>query len=110
MGAVAKIQNPVSPARKAELMKDVKAKVRGVALPLLTFYQEDGEVDHVGMTAYVKQMIADGLVEGKGVILAVASGGDFPSLSIQERKNTAKTVIEAADGKVPCFLSVQESH
>merc|ERR1711988_1702201 len=64
----------------------------------------------MGMTAYVKQMIKDGLVEGKGVILAVASGGDFPSLSIGERKNTAKTVIEAAEGKVPCFLSVQESH
>merc|ERR1711988_1589931 len=64
----------------------------------------------MGMTAYVKQMIKDGLVEGKGVILAVASGGDFPSLSIVERKATAKTVIEAANGSVPCFLSVQESH
>lgn len=104
------IHNPVTPERKAELMKDVKAKVRGVALPLLTFYQEDGTVNHEGMTAYVQQMIKDGLVEGKGVILAVASGGDFPSLSIGERKNTAKTVIEAAAGKVPCFLSVQESH
>jgi 4-hydroxy-tetrahydrodipicolinate synthase len=104
------VHNPVSPERKAELMKDVKAKVRGIALPLLTFYQEDGSVDHAGMTAYVKQMIKDGLVEGKGVILAVASGGDFPSLSIEERKATAKTIIEAADGKVPCFLSVQESH
>lgn len=104
------MHNPVSAERKAELMKDVKAKVRGVALPLLTFYQQDGSVDHAGMTAYVKQMIADGLVEGKGVILAVASGGDFPSLSVQERKNTAKTIIEAAEGKVPVFLSVQESH
>jgi len=110
MHALAAVQNPVSPERKAELMKDVKAKVRGVALPLLTFYKEDGTVDHAGMTAYVKQMIKDGLVEGKGVILAVASGGDFPSLSIEERKATAKTVIEAANGTVPCFLSVQESH
>jgi 4-hydroxy-tetrahydrodipicolinate synthase len=108
--ASTKVQNPVSAERKAELMQDVKAKVRGVALPLLTFYQEDGQVDHAGMTAYVQQMIKDGLVEGKGVILAVASGGDFPSLSIAERKATAKTVIEATDGKVPCFLSVQESH
>lgn len=105
-----RVHNPVSPERKAELMKEVKAKVRGIALPLLTFYQEDGNVDHAGMTSYVKQMIKDGLVEGKGVILAVASGGDFPSLSIEERKATAKTVIEAANGSVPCFLSVQESH
>jgi len=104
------VHNPVSPERKAELMKDVKAKVRGVALPLLTFYQKDGNVDHAGMTSYVKQMVKDGLVTGKGVILAVASGGDFPSLSIEERKATAKTVIEAANGSVPCFLSVQESH
>lgn len=106
----ARVQNPVSADRKAELLNDVKAKVRGVALPLLTFYKEGGEVDHASMTSYVKQMIKDGLVEGKGVILAVASGGDFPSLSIEERKATAKTVIEAANGSVPCFLSVQESH
>mmetsp|Transcript_108926 Transcript_108926/g.209299 ORF Transcript_108926/g.209299 Transcript_108926/m.209299 type:complete len:358 (-) Transcript_108926:162-1235(-) len=105
-----RIHNPVSEERKLELLKDVKAKVRGVALPLLTFYSEDGQVDHAGMTAYVKQMIEDGCVEGKCVILAVASGGDFPSLSIAERKATAKTVIEAANGSVPCFLSVQESH
>jgi dihydrodipicolinate synthase/N-acetylneuraminate lyase len=83
--------------------------VRGVALPLLTFYQDDGQVDHPGMAAYVKQMIADGLVEGKGFIIAVASGGDFPSLSMEERKATALTVINAANGSVPCFLSVQES-
>merc|ERR1740117_1082303 len=105
-----RVQHPVSAVRKAELMKDVKAKVKGVALPLLTFYQEDGTVDHPGMTSYVKQMIADGLVEGTGVILAVASGGDFPSLSIDERKAAAKTIIDAANGSVPIFLSVQESH
>lgn len=92
------------------MLADVKAKVRGVALPLLTFYTESGEVDHAGMTEYMKLMINDGCVEGKCVVLAVASGGDFPSLSIAERKAAAKTVIEAADGKVPCFLSVQESH
>lgn len=92
------------------LTAEVKKKVRGVALPLLTFYNEDGTVNHPGMTKYVKQMIKDGCVEGQCVILAVASGGDFPSLSIQERKETAKTVIEAAEGKVPIFLSVQESH
>jgi len=105
-----KVHNPVSEERKLELLKDVKSKVKGIALPLLTFYKEDGQVDHAGMASYVKMMIADGLVEGKGVILAVASGGDFPSLSVAERKATAKTVIEAAEGKVPCFLSVQESH
>lgn len=105
-----RIHNPVSQERKAELLKDVKSKVKGVALPLLTFYKDDNTVDHVGMTAYVKQMIKDGCVEGKCVILAVASGGDFPSLSVQERKDTAKTVLDAAEGKVPMFLSVQESH
>jgi len=104
------VHNPVSEERKANLLKEVKAKVRGIALPLLTFYQDNGTVDHGAMTKYVQQMIADGLVEGKGVILAVASGGDFPSLSLAERKATAKTVIEAAGDKVPCFLSVQESH
>lgn len=110
VGFAQKVTNPVTAERKASLLEEVKAKVRGVALPLLTFYQEDGQVDHVGMAKYVKQMISDGCVEGKCVILAVASGGDFPSLSIEERKATAKTVIEAAEGKVPCFLSVQESH
>ena len=105
-----RVHNPVSAERKAELLRDVKAKVRGIALPLLTFYQEDGSVDHAGMTSYVHGMMADGVVEGKGVILAVASGGDFPSLSMEERKATAKTIIDAAHGGVPCFLSVQESH
>lgn len=105
-----RVAHPVSAERKAELLRDVKAKVRGVALPLLTFYQDNGEVDHPGMAAYVRQMVADGLVEGKGVILAVASGGDFPSLEIAERMAAAQTIIDAANGSVPCFLSVQESH
>jgi 4-hydroxy-tetrahydrodipicolinate synthase len=109
-GSAQKVHNPVSPERKAELLKDVKAKVKGIALPLLTLYKKDGAVDHDAMTKYVQQMMADGLTEGKGVILAAASGGDFPSLSIGERKNIAKTVVKATGGKVPVFLSVQESH
>jgi hypothetical protein len=40
------VSNPVSEQRKMDLLKDVKAKVRGIALPLLTFYQDNGEVDH----------------------------------------------------------------
>lgn len=105
-----KVANPVSLERKAELVKDVKAKVKGIALPLLTLYQSDGSVDHAAMTSYVQQMISDGLVEGKGVILTAASGGDFPSLSVGERKNIAQTVVAAAAGRVPVFLSVQETH
>lgn len=107
---MAKVRNPVDPARKAQLTREVKEKVRGIALPLLTFYQDDGTVDHPAMAAYVKRMISDGLVEGKGFILAAASGGDFPVLSIDERKAIAKTVVDAASGKVPVFLSVQETH
>merc|ERR1740138_627967 len=107
---VPKIHNPVSPERKAELVKEVKEKVKGIALPLLTLYKKDGTVDHEAMTQYVQQMMKDGLKEGTGIILAAASGGDFPSLSIGGRKNIAKTVVDAAGGKVPVFLSVQESH
>mmetsp|Transcript_47621 Transcript_47621/g.92094 ORF Transcript_47621/g.92094 Transcript_47621/m.92094 type:complete len:360 (-) Transcript_47621:53-1132(-) len=107
---VTQVQYPASRERIAQLTAEVKEKVRGVALPLLTFYRQDGSVDHAAMTVYVKQMIADGLVEGKGIILAAASGGDFPVLTVEERKSIAKTVQDATEGKVPVFLSVQETH
>jgi len=89
----------------------IKENIQGVVVPVLTNYfnNTDKDIDHDSIAANVKYVVSRGVVKGNGILLSGASGGDFPDLSTSERKEVAKTIITAADGKVPVLVCVQST-
>merc|ERR1712070_1020336 len=83
-------------ASQVPSLLDVKETVRGVVGPLPTLYHENLTINTGAMKAEVEYLISQGFVTGRGALLVGAVGGDFPMLTIAERKLIAKTVAEAA--------------
>ena len=59
------------------------------------YLKEDRSVDHAATAENVSFIVRRGVVRGRGVLLAVGAGGDFPTLTVDERKQVAKTIVES---------------
>ena len=88
---------------------DVKQALRGPMIPVITNLQEDLSVDHAATGRNVGYVVERGVMRGRGVLLAVGAGGDFPMLTVDERKEVAKTVVEAA-GETPVLVGTQDTN
>lgn len=88
---------------------EVKRTLRGPMIPVITNLKEDLSVDHAAIRENVRYIVERGVVRGHGVLLAVGAGGDFPVLSVQERKATARTIVEAAAGETPVLVGAQDT-
>ncbi|MBS1252079.1 MAG: 4-hydroxy-tetrahydrodipicolinate synthase [Anaerolineales bacterium] len=75
-------------------------KIKGVIVPLLTPFDEGGEVNPAATKRLVEFLIARGV---RGLFPA-GTTGEGPLLTIQERRQLAKAVVEAADGRVPVIV------
>jgi 4-hydroxy-tetrahydrodipicolinate synthase len=89
---------------------EVKATLRGPMVPVLTHYKSDLTVDHGAVRENVRTLVGRGLVRGQGVLLAGGAGGDFPLLTLEERKQVARTVVEAAGGRTPVVVGAQDTN
>ena len=89
---------------------DVKLTLRGPMVPVLTHYHDDLSVDPAAIRENVRTLVGRGLVRGRGVLLAGGAGGDFPMLSLDERQQVARTVVEAADGRTPVVVGAQDTN
>ncbi len=88
-------------------ISEVKQTLRGPMIPVVTNYADDLTVDHAAIRENVRIDVERGVVQGTGVLLAVGAGGDFPLLSLEERKAVARTIVEAADGRTPVLVGAQ---
>jgi 4-hydroxy-tetrahydrodipicolinate synthase len=88
----------------------VKQTLRGPMVPVLTHYNDDHSIDHSAIRDNVRTLVSRGLVRGQGVLLAAGAGGDFPMLTLDERKQVAKTVVEAAEGRTPVVVGAQDTN
>lgn len=92
------------------IIAEVKQSLRGVMVPVLTHYKADLSIDHAAIRENVRTLIGRGLVHGKGVLLAGGAGGDFPMLTLEERKQVAKTIVDAAEGVTPVVVGTQDTN
>ena len=88
----------------------VKQTLCGPMIPELTSFDSQLAVDHGAIRANVETTIERGIVNGRGVLLAAGAGGDFPMLTLEERKAVSRTIVEAADGRAPVLVGVQGTH
>jgi len=72
---------------------------RGMIIPLLTPFQEDGSLDEQALRRLARRLIAAG-VHG---LFPAGSTGEFFALSQEERCRVIEIVIEEAAGQVPVY-------
>jgi 4-hydroxy-tetrahydrodipicolinate synthase len=73
---------------------------RGTFTVMVTPFDAGGEVDAVALAAFTRWQIDQG-IHG---LIPLGSTGEFLSLSRDERRLVAQTVIEAAAGRVPVLI------
>ena len=89
---------------------EVKQTLRGPMIPVITNLKADLSIDHAAIRQNVRYVIDHGIVKGHGVLLAVGAGGDFPMLTVDERKAAAKTIYDAAEGQTPVLVGSQSTN
>jgi 4-hydroxy-tetrahydrodipicolinate synthase len=83
-------------------------RLRGCFLAVPTLFNErDFSLNLDGMRRHVSFMIENGLRLGNATFLVNGASGEFPVLSIDERRRTAEAVISVAAGKVGVIVGAQ---
>jgi 4-hydroxy-tetrahydrodipicolinate synthase len=75
-------------------------KIKGVIVPLLTPFDQRGEVD----LAAVKRLVEFLIERGVHGLFPGGTTGEGPLLTNQERRQLAEAVVRAADGRVPVIV------
>jgi Dihydrodipicolinate synthase/N-acetylneuraminate lyase len=89
---------------------DVKKKIRGPMIPVITSLNKDLSIDASAIKEEVNFLIEHGIMEGQGVLLAAGAGGDFNMLSLEERKLVCRTVVEASENRIPVLVGAQDTN
>ncbi len=89
---------------------EVKQVLRGPMIPVITNLNDDLSVDHAAIRSNVSYVVERGITDGHGVLLAAGAGGDFPMLSLDERKRVVETIVAAANGRVRVLVGAQDTH
>jgi 4-hydroxy-tetrahydrodipicolinate synthase len=91
-------------------IQEVKRTLCGPMIPVITNLKDDLSVDLEAIKYNVNYVVERGIVKGRGVLLAVGAGGDFPMLTVQERKDVARAILDAAAGRVPVLIGAQDTN
>lgn len=81
--------------------KDLKDKIRGVVVVMITPFKEDYELDEDGLRRLTRFLIDSGIKEGKGILVPAGSTGECPMLTDEERERIFKIVKDEAKDTVP---------
>lgn len=91
-------------------VEQAKQTLRGPMIPVITNLKDDCSIDHESIIANVHHVIEHGIGTGHGVLLAAGAGGDFPMLTLDERKSVVETIVRAADGRAPVLAGAQDTN
>jgi dihydrodipicolinate synthase/N-acetylneuraminate lyase len=82
-------------------------RLGGCYLAVPTLFDDDLALNLDGMRRHVEFMLAGGLREGNAVLLVNGAAGEFPVLSLDERRQTAETVVRAASARIAVIVGAQ---
>ena len=83
--------------------------LRGAVVAVPTPFHDDFSLDLDALRANIEVMIERGVRTGDGVLLVAGAGGEFPTLTHEERVAVMRTSVEAAAGRVPTVTSIQHT-
>lgn len=89
--------------------KEAISRWRGAFLPVLTIFKDNLQLDEKATADNVRALVKRGAKTGNTVFLAVGAGGEFPVLTVDERKAAAKAIVDAAGGKAPVIVGCQDN-
>ena len=81
-------------------------KIEGVFPPLITIFDEDRNIDFNSMKKHIDFLIEND-VDG---IAILGTTGEFFSLSMDEKKNLVKNVLEYVKGRIKVIVGVAETN
>jgi dihydrodipicolinate synthase/N-acetylneuraminate lyase len=82
-------------------------RLGGCYLAVPTLFDDDLSLNLDGMRHHVEFMLAGGIRENNAVLLVNGAAGEFPVLSIEERRQTVETVVRAAHGQIAVIVGAQ---
>jgi dihydrodipicolinate synthase/N-acetylneuraminate lyase len=89
----------------------LKKKLEGCYITVPTMFRDpDLEVDTAAIQRHVTVLTKRGINADNGVLLAGGAAGDFSTMSFDERALVARTVVEAAGGRVPVAMGAQTTN
>ena len=84
-------------------------RLRGCFLALPTLFETDLSLNLAGMRRHVRFLIEHGMHEGNATLLVNGANGEFPMLTLEERRQTAQAVVDEADGRIAVIVGAQTS-
>lgn len=89
----------------------MQSRLRGCYVTVPTMFRDaDMELNLPAIQRHVQFLLAGGIRDGTGVLLAGGAAGDFSTMSLAERFKVAETVIGAAAGRVPVAMGAQTTN
>ena len=88
-------------------VQEAKSMFAGPMVSVATPLTPDLRIDLGALRSNIRIMIERGVRHGQGTLLVAAAGGEFPMLSMEERKEVTRVSVEAAQGDVPVATSIQ---
>jgi len=87
----------------------MRAHLQGCYVTIPTMFRDDAafSIDFDAIRRHVAWVIEGGCVAGDAVLLAGGAAGEFSTLTFDERVAVARTVVEAAAGRVPVAMGGQ---
>ncbi len=90
-------------------IRQAKDLFKGPMVSVATPFTADCKLDLEALRDNIRFMVERGVRRGQGVLLVAAAGGEFPMLSMEERKEVARVSVEAAQGEVLVATSIQSN-
>ena len=82
-------------------VREAKRLLSGPMVSVATPFTSTFELDLDALRSNIEFMVERGMRTGSGVLLVAPAGGEFPMLSMEERKQVIRASVAAAAGRIP---------
>jgi len=90
-------------------LEEARTQLAGAMISVVTPATPEYQLDLDAYRRNLEFMVAGGAVAGNAVLLVAAAGGEFPMLTLEERKTLMTVAVETVGSQVPIAASVQSN-
>ena len=86
-------------------------KWHGLCIPVPTIYGNNAarDLDLEALQGHIRFLLDEGASGDNSILLVGGAAGDFPLLSVEERKQLSTAAVEAVEGQVAILISAQST-